>query len=55
MMAKAHTPTEVGIVRSGEIPTTCRSYGANRNFITAIAIKIALLRSWEPRIANGEP
>jgi hypothetical protein len=32
----------------------CRSYGAGRDFVTAIAIKIALLRSWKARAVNRE-
>jgi hypothetical protein len=55
MVTKPRTPTKVSIVRSDETQLRCRSYGAGRDFITAIAIKIWLLRSRKPRSADGKP
>jgi len=45
MMEDPFPKIEVRIVRSDGMPTRCRSYGADRNFLPAIAIKIELLRS----------
>jgi hypothetical protein len=49
MMGNPFPKIEVRIVRSDGMPTRCRSYGADRNFLPAIAIKIELLRSRKPQ------
>jgi hypothetical protein len=54
MMENPLPKFEVRIVRSNGMPTRCRSYGADRNFLPAIAIKIELLRSQKPRTVNRE-
>jgi hypothetical protein len=55
MMENPFPKVEVRIVRSDGMPTRCRSYGADRNFLPAMAIKIGLLRSQKPQTANREP